>query len=62
MAQPDAANTVESQPVEDPSSTRFTWKIDNFSRMNSKKLYSEIFVVGGYKWYQQSCFHIGLVY
>lgn len=51
MAQPDAANTVESQPVEDPSTSRFTWKIENFSRMNTKKLYSEIFVVGGYKWY-----------
>ncbi|KAG5053183.1 hypothetical protein JHK87_005381 [Glycine soja] len=50
VAQPDAANTVESQPVEDPSTSRFTWKIENFSRMNTKKLYSEIFVVGGYKW------------
>ncbi|XP_027333721.1 ubiquitin carboxyl-terminal hydrolase 12-like isoform X8 [Abrus precatorius] len=50
VAQPDAANTVESQPVEDPSSSRFTWRIENFSRMNTKKLYSEIFIVGGYKW------------
>ncbi|KAJ1432182.1 Ubiquitin specific protease, conserved site [Sesbania bispinosa] len=50
VAQPETANTVESQPVEDPSSSRFTWRIDNFSRMNTKKLYSEIFVVGGYKW------------
>ncbi|RDX99543.1 Ubiquitin carboxyl-terminal hydrolase 12, partial [Mucuna pruriens] len=48
--QPEAANTVESQPVEDPPSSRFTWRIDNFSRLNTKKLYSEIFVVGGYKW------------
>ncbi|CAL0307513.1 unnamed protein product [Lupinus luteus] len=51
VAQPETANsTVESQPVEDPPSSRFTWRIDNFSRMNTKKLYSEIFVVGGYKW------------
>ncbi|TKY50005.1 Ubiquitin carboxyl-terminal hydrolase [Spatholobus suberectus] len=50
VAQPETASTVESQPVEDPPSSRFTWRIDNFSRMNTKKLYSEIFVVGGYKW------------
>ncbi|KAH1099537.1 hypothetical protein GLYMA_13G027600v4 [Glycine max] len=50
VAQPENANTVESQPVEDPPSSRFTWRIDNFSRLNTKKLYSEIFVVGGYKW------------
>ncbi|KAL2322216.1 hypothetical protein Fmac_026595 [Flemingia macrophylla] len=48
--QPEIANTVDSQPVEDPPSSRFTWRIDNFSRLNTKKLYSEIFVVGGYKW------------
>ncbi|XP_061352582.1 ubiquitin C-terminal hydrolase 12-like isoform X2 [Gastrolobium bilobum] len=50
VAQPETANTVESQPVEDPPSSRFTWRIDNFSRLNTKKLYSEIFVVGGFKW------------
>ncbi|KAK7316579.1 hypothetical protein RJT34_00144 [Clitoria ternatea] len=50
VAPPEAPNTVESQPVEDPPSSRFTWRIDNFSRLNMKKLYSEIFVVGGYKW------------
>ncbi|KAG4909380.1 hypothetical protein JHK84_055283 [Glycine max] len=50
VAQPENANTVESQPVEDPPSSRFTWRIDNFSRLNTKKLYSEIFVVGAYKW------------
>ncbi|XP_027344833.1 ubiquitin carboxyl-terminal hydrolase 12-like isoform X3 [Abrus precatorius] len=48
--QPETANTVESQPVEDPPSSRFTWRIDNFSRLNTKKFYSEIFIVGGYKW------------
>ncbi|KAL6199593.1 hypothetical protein ACLB2K_029377 [Fragaria x ananassa] len=50
VAQPENANNVETQPVEDPPSSRFTWRIDNFSRMNTKKLYSDIFVVGGYKW------------
>ncbi|KAJ1410275.1 Ubiquitin specific protease, conserved site [Sesbania bispinosa] len=50
VAQPETANAVESQPVADPPSSRFTWRIDNFSRLNTKKLYSEIFVVGGYKW------------
>ncbi|KAI5434356.1 ubiquitin carboxyl-terminal hydrolase 13, variant 3, partial [Lathyrus oleraceus] len=41
---------VESQPVVDPPQTRFTWRIDNFTRLNTKKLYSEVFVVGTYKW------------
>ncbi|TYH09886.1 hypothetical protein ES288_A07G133400v1 [Gossypium darwinii] len=50
VAQPEAANTVENQPVEDPPSSRFTWRIENFSRLNAKKHYSEVFVVGGYKW------------
>ncbi|GKU93699.1 hypothetical protein SLEP1_g7273 [Rubroshorea leprosula] len=50
VAQPETANTVETQPVEDPSSSRFTWRIENFSRLNTKKHYSEIFIVGGYKW------------
>lgn len=52
VAQPETANAVESQPVaEPPPTSRFTWRIDNFTRLNTKKLYSEIFVVGGYKWY-----------
>lgn len=51
VAQPETANTVESQPVPDPPQTRFTWRIDNFTRLNTKKLYSEVFVVGAYKWY-----------
>ncbi|XWS73787.1 hypothetical protein CRYUN_Cryun02cG0159400 [Craigia yunnanensis] len=50
VAQPETANTVENQPVEDPPSSRFTWRIENFSRLNTKKHYSEVFVVGGYKW------------
>nr|DAD47220.1 TPA_asm: hypothetical protein HUJ06_017157 [Nelumbo nucifera] len=50
VAQAETASTVESQPVEDPPSSRFTWTIENFSRLNTKKHYSEIFIVGGYKW------------
>lgn len=49
VAQPEIANPVE--PAEDPKPTRFEWKVDNFSRMNTKKLYSDVFVVGSFKWY-----------
>ncbi|KAG7035812.1 Ubiquitin carboxyl-terminal hydrolase 12 [Cucurbita argyrosperma subsp. argyrosperma] len=50
VPQSETGSTVENQPVEDPPSSRFTWRIDNFTRLNIKKLYSEIFIVGGYKW------------
>ena len=49
-AQPETANTVENQPVDEPQTSRFTWTIENFSRLNTKKHYSEAFVVGGFKW------------
>ncbi|CAA6667135.1 unnamed protein product [Spirodela intermedia] len=48
--QTETVSTAENQQLEDPPSSRFTWTIENFSRLNTKKLYSEIFVVGGYKW------------
>lgn len=51
VAQVEPASTVENQQVEDPPSMKFTWTIENFSRLNNKKHYSEVFVVGGYKWY-----------
>lgn len=51
VAQAETANTVDAQAVDDPPSARFTWTIENFSRLNTKKLYSDIFLVGGYKWY-----------
>lgn len=41
---------MENQPVGDPPSKTFTWKIDNFSSLNEEGHYSEIFVVGEYKW------------
>ncbi|PKA56995.1 Ubiquitin carboxyl-terminal hydrolase 12 [Apostasia shenzhenica] len=50
VANVEASATGENQPVEDPSSSRFTWTIESFSRLNTKKLYSDIFIVGGYKW------------
>ncbi|XP_021296357.1 ubiquitin carboxyl-terminal hydrolase 13-like [Herrania umbratica] len=50
MEAAEAASTVDAQAVDDPPSGRFTWTIENFSRLNTKKLYSDIFFVGGYKW------------
>ncbi|GLT88380.1 hypothetical protein SLE2022_064070 [Rubroshorea leprosula] len=50
VSQVEPASTVENQQVEDPPSMRFTWPIENFSRLNTKKHYSDIFIVGGYKW------------
>ncbi|GAU12342.1 hypothetical protein TSUD_252930 [Trifolium subterraneum] len=51
IAQPETANTVDSQPIKDPSLIRFTWKIDRFSQIKENKLYSDVIEVGGYKWY-----------
>ncbi|XP_057980721.1 ubiquitin C-terminal hydrolase 12-like isoform X4 [Malania oleifera] len=48
-AQAETAST-DTQTVEDPAPARFTWTIECFSRLNTKKLYSDIFYVGGYKW------------
>ncbi|XP_028053094.1 ubiquitin carboxyl-terminal hydrolase 12-like isoform X2 [Camellia sinensis] len=50
VAPAETANTVDAQAVDDPPSARFTWTIENFARLNTKKLYSEVFYVGGYKW------------
>ncbi|XP_059665781.1 ubiquitin C-terminal hydrolase 12-like isoform X1 [Cornus florida] len=50
VAPAEPANTVDAQSIDDPPSARFTWTIENFSRLNTKKLYSEVFYVGGYKW------------
>nr|QEP51817.1 ubiquitin carboxyl-terminal hydrolase 12-like protein [Pinus massoniana] len=48
--QGETVSTAENQPPDDPPSSRFTWAVDNFSRLNVKKHYSEVFTVGGYKW------------
>uniref|UniRef100_A0A0D6QRD3 ubiquitinyl hydrolase 1 n=1 Tax=Araucaria cunninghamii TaxID=56994 RepID=A0A0D6QRD3_ARACU len=50
VGQGESVSTVENQPSEDPPQSRFTWTIENFSRLNVKKHYSEIFSVGGFKW------------
>lgn len=58
VAQVEPASTVDNQPVEEPPTMKFTWTIENFSRLNTKKHYSDMFIVGGYKWYcfpWQSC-------
>ncbi|KAK8662170.1 hypothetical protein V6N13_091757 [Hibiscus sabdariffa] len=46
----ETASKVDAQAVDDPPSGRFTWKIENISKLNTKKLYSDIFFIGGYKW------------
>ncbi|PWA82594.1 hypothetical protein CTI12_AA179330 [Artemisia annua] len=46
----EGANTVDAPVVDDPPAARFTWTIENFSRLTGKKLYSDVFAVGGYKW------------
>jgi ubiquitin carboxyl-terminal hydrolase 7 len=46
----EVASMAESQPAEEPQVSRFTWTIENFARFNGKKLYSDVFVIGGYKW------------
>ncbi|XP_056171640.1 ubiquitin C-terminal hydrolase 12-like isoform X2 [Syzygium oleosum] len=50
VAQVDPTGVVENQQPEEPPSMKFTWRIDNFPRLNTRKHYSEVFVVGGYKW------------
>ncbi|KAK8953543.1 Ubiquitin carboxyl-terminal hydrolase 13 [Platanthera guangdongensis] len=50
VAQAETPTMAENQPVDDLSTTRFTWMIENFSRLTAKKLYSDVFTVGGYKW------------
>ena len=58
VAQAETATAADSQSVDDPPSARFTWTIDNFSRLNNKKLYSDVFVVGGYKWCVDNLFSV----
>ncbi|XP_015699161.1 ubiquitin C-terminal hydrolase 13-like isoform X2 [Oryza brachyantha] len=46
----DSASTAESEQVPETSTSRFTWTIKEFSKLRHRKLYSDVFVVGGYKW------------
>ncbi|XP_013611723.1 PREDICTED: ubiquitin carboxyl-terminal hydrolase 13 isoform X1 [Brassica oleracea var. oleracea] len=51
VAQPEAAaTTVENPPAEEIPTLKFTWSTQGFTRLNVRKLYSDIFVVGDYKW------------
>jgi ubiquitin carboxyl-terminal hydrolase 7 len=50
VGQGEGVATVENQLVDDPQTGKFTWTIDNFSKINLRKHYSETFTVGGYKW------------
>ncbi|KAJ0570285.1 putative ubiquitinyl hydrolase 1 [Helianthus annuus] len=43
--------TVDAPVVIDPPwAARFTWTIENFSKVTAKKLYSDAFFIGGYNW------------
>ncbi|KAM0041880.1 putative ubiquitinyl hydrolase 1 [Helianthus debilis subsp. tardiflorus] len=43
--------TVDAPVVIDPPwAARFTWTIENFSKVTAKKLYSDVFFIGGYNW------------
>lgn len=50
VAPAETTNTVDAQAVDNPATGRFTWTVEKFSRLNMKKLYSDPFKVGGYKW------------
>ncbi|XP_019245568.1 PREDICTED: ubiquitin carboxyl-terminal hydrolase 13-like isoform X1 [Nicotiana attenuata] len=50
VAPAGTASMVDVQAVDDLEAVRFTWTINNFSRLMVKELYSEVFNVGGYKW------------
>ncbi|CAL5322107.1 unnamed protein product [Camellia sinensis] len=50
VAPAEAANIGDAQSVDNPPSAPLMWTIENFTRLNTKKLYSEFFFVGGYKW------------
>ncbi|KAL6527892.1 CSN-associated deubiquitinating enzyme Ubp12 [Orobanche minor] len=43
-------DAAENQPSEGHRTTKFSWTIENFSRLSTKKLYSEVFDLGEYKW------------
>ncbi|KAI4364030.1 hypothetical protein MLD38_020174 [Melastoma candidum] len=50
IVQDGPVNGPENQQVEDPAVVKFCWKIENFSRLNVRRHYSDIFVVGGCQW------------
>ncbi|KAM2568351.1 hypothetical protein TB2_008595 [Malus domestica] len=44
------AQVEQTNAFEDPQKMKFTWTIENFTRLDNKNHYSDIFVVGGFKW------------
>ncbi|KAJ7569840.1 hypothetical protein O6H91_01G097400 [Diphasiastrum complanatum] len=50
VGQGESVPTVENQTVDDPQSGKFTWPIEDFTKINIRKYYSETFIVGGYSW------------
>ncbi|CAA2999239.1 ubiquitin carboxyl-terminal hydrolase 12-like isoform X2 [Olea europaea subsp. europaea] len=50
VAQEKRGSIVKNQLLEGCQITKLTWRIDNFSRLNVKKIFSEIFMVSGFKW------------
>ncbi|KAF9601175.1 hypothetical protein IFM89_017123, partial [Coptis chinensis] len=44
------ASTVVIRHTIDLPLSRFTWIVRNFSQLNNRKYYSNIFLAGGFKW------------
>ncbi|KAM2162101.1 hypothetical protein ACFX1Q_039938 [Malus domestica] len=44
------ARMIKKVEEEDLVSGTFTWRVDNFSQLKKYQHYSEVFVIGGYKW------------
>ena len=42
--------STETDPANDPPSTQHTWTIENFSKITTRKKYSEPFEIGVHKW------------
>ncbi|KAJ8476606.1 hypothetical protein OPV22_020333 [Ensete ventricosum] len=43
-------STNDDDDVAETSIFKFTWAIKNFSRLKTRKLYSDVFLVGGHQW------------
>lgn len=46
---------------QNPTPCKFTWRIEKFSRLKEKKYYSDVFTIGGCKWYQNRSFMLNRV-
>ncbi|RRT34947.1 hypothetical protein BHE74_00044343, partial [Ensete ventricosum] len=44
-------STNDDDDVAETSIFKFTWAIKNFSRLKTRKLYSDVFLVGGHQWF-----------